>query len=269
MDHIIIGTDSRGKNLQNYISANNIFPCPASVISIPGGRIYDVESAINKLFIGNDQSCTTDRTYIVLAAGICDISAKLKHSGGTQLTYQRQTQVASITTQLQQMSSHFNQFPNTSFIITAIPPISLAKSTEFNISKDRLQHNIFTEEEIKDQQIHLEEDIKLLNKNISQINQSMGMRTIRWDRDIMKTSIKKSGHKKQHVKKITKFNYKHLYDGVHASLGLQHKWNNILCQSILADMMIHTKSDLRKTDEEDCKTGDWDFKRRRTSTCTK
>lgn len=254
MDHIIIAVDSRGRGLNDFIQGNLLFPYFFTILCIPGGKLDTLKAAITQTLHKEQRQ---NKTHIILAGGICNMTTKLKHEGGTELTYNQADKIDKLTTQLQNMSSHFNSFPNTSFAITTIPPASLKKANAFNREKQRLSKSIFTEQEIQQQQTELEHDIQIINKQISLINSNLGLRTVRWDRDILKTSIKKRGHtNKQTIKKVKKFNYKNLYDGVHACADLESKWYTILCRSIRADMVSVSHSD--NSDDSD---DQWDFKR--------
>jgi hypothetical protein len=79
------------------------------------------------------------------------------------------------------------------------------------------------------------------------------------DRDLIKVSTKKRGRDGKNIKKVLKFIYTDMYDGVHASESLKSKWFSVLCRSALADMADHSASESSTDDDED--SGKWDFKR--------
>lgn len=70
----------------------------------------------------------------------------------------------------------------------------------------------------------LEEDIKYIIAAISEINTKKHLTTIRWDRGIMTTSIRKKQTGKGVIRRNLKFTYAHMYDGVHPGDYLRDKW---------------------------------------------
>lgn len=261
MANILIASDSRGRRLNQYI--HNIKPFEqykVSVVAIPGGTISTITDTIVRK-ITKIRLTSNEPIMVMFAAGICNLTNKIRHDGGCELDYESTpNKVQTIVSQFQNIYACIKQIDqNIKVKIATIPPASLKKYILFNTTKHRLTETVFSDDEIHQKQNQLEDDIKLINSAISAMNCSENLRTLRWDRDLMKTTIKKRGANGKNKKKITKFNYNHLYDGVHADSKLEGKWYRIMCESI--------KNDLQQIQGEMCSASDssdddnWDFKR--------
>ena len=193
------------------------------------------------------------------------MTEKITHAGGTELTYNRQNRASDITTQLTELSSLYNTIPNTKFKITSIAPVSLHKHITHQQNKNKLHNSIFTHEHLCQQQAQLEEDIHEINTNISHINKCHRVRSIRWDRDIIKVTIKKRGRNGKNKKRFLQYTYGAMPDGVHAGDWLKSKWFAGLCRTYLADKASYEAPESSDDDNED--TGNWDFKRRKVTVC--
>lgn len=140
-----------------------------------------------------------------------------------------------------------------------IPPVSLLKNNE----RFSAISSSFSQAQINDEQKILEEDVMNVNSFISSINEMNNTRTVRWDKDIIKIHMKRRGTH-QTLKKISKFIYKDLYDGVHPYMELAYKWYFALCQSIINDgkdmPSQHLDVEVEEDDEEE-NMESWDFKR--------
>lgn len=73
------------------------------------------------------------------------------------------------------------------------------------------------------QQKNLENDIRFINDQIQALHISYGMPNIRLDKPLQKTKI---FNKESKSKKIVKFCYNDLYNGVHADDFLSQWWYN-------------------------------------------
>jgi hypothetical protein len=146
--------------------------------------------------------------------------------------------------------------------VATIPPVSLLKYSAFSQSRYGNFYTTFTEKEYAMQQNLLEEHIKYINNAICVLNKSKNLRTIRWDRDLMKSTTRKRGKYMTNKNKITKFAYNHLYDGVHPDDHLQHHWYRVMCQSIVTDICENSLYPPSSSeDEDDHQMDTWDFKR--------
>lgn len=145
---------------------------------------------INKLFT----------IWIFLAGGICKLTSKITHSGGTEIQYIRSDQnVQSVILEFRDFFNYFQSIKNVFVKITCISCACIEKYFHFNISKGKLFYSIFTPKERQMQQIYLEEDVKEINTALFQFTFP-----VRWDRDILICKRKKSGRNKNIVKKNCK-----------------------------------------------------------------
>lgn len=196
---IIIAADSRGRHLQQYIHQHSIFN-NFTVICIPGAKINTLKHAIKQ----NTKDIHPLNASITLLAGICNLTEKIHHTQGTQITYNHsQQKTDTIIQQLQDISTSFNTSTSTLKIAT-IPPASQKKYALSQTQKKQLKHSIFTDTELNSKQKTLEEDITYINTVIANINTNNNLTTIRWDRDVQKVTIKKRGVHCQNAKKNNK-----------------------------------------------------------------
>ena len=194
MANIIVASGSRGRHLPSYINRFHSFHHTAhfTQIIIPGATIEHIHHAIISNFQQNQQSSIIPQhTSITVSADICNLTTKNHHQGGTEISYNHsQETIDKLIQSLQTLSDSFNT-DTTTLRITSIPPSSLIKSRTHHIQTGRLRQSIFTENSINEQHQQLQQDICSINKAISQINTHAQQTTIRWDRDLMKTEIKK------------------------------------------------------------------------------
>ena len=127
-----------------------------------------------------------------------------------------------------------------------------------NLTSELTPHTYYTTSELLFQQTQLEHDLTHINNAICHINTTHNISTVRWDRDLLKTKIKRRGKNGKNIKKVTQSTYIHLFDGVHPDCYLQDKWYAIICHSLRSDLNPDTSS----SEEEDDGQGEtWDFKR--------
>jgi hypothetical protein len=103
--HLVIATDSRGRQLENYIKRHDPFPPTFSLSFIikPGATIAALKKEIC-LQISSLESDNFISVNVVLAAGICDLTEKINHHPGLEISYTNNTNKADkIITELQSM----------------------------------------------------------------------------------------------------------------------------------------------------------------------
>lgn len=163
--HLIFGCTSRGGKLSNYISNHYLFAenVRTSIIVRCGGlisEIYeDVKSKIQSIPLNEGNNI-----IVVFCAGLCDLTTKVKHDFGTEITYTRESSnFNNIIPDLTAIQSELfdREIP---VIFTCIPPASISKYRDFNISKFdahtqqyRLRKSLFSDG-------HIAEAQKKLNK---------------------------------------------------------------------------------------------------------
>jgi hypothetical protein len=264
MYNIIIATDSRGRFLERYLASTKPFWHRWQVCTImkPGANLKVLKEEIQKHLHPEKQN------IIMLAGGICNLTSKITHRGGVEITYTSTDKVQNITSTLHDISDELSH-SNTIVKIATIPPVSLDKYSTFQKSKHRLSDSIFSTDTVQQQQRDLEADITQINNTITAINQHNGVRTVNWHRDLLRTSIKKRGWNGQSRKSVTKYTYGKLYDGVHAVEELSTNWFRILCESVVADIEERIENVRERSvddvvaenEEKDEEDETWDFKR--------
>jgi hypothetical protein len=84
---IIFGTGSRGARLEKYLTVNYPFPSGwrSDILVRPGGKIGDICSLVRNKFIRLE----TTNVKIVFAGGVCNLTTKVRHAGGIEISYHR------------------------------------------------------------------------------------------------------------------------------------------------------------------------------------
>jgi hypothetical protein len=259
MKHILIGTDSRGRNLSNYLARNrHHFPSGWRVrtFMLPGATIGKVADTITHEINQIRQHDTTAQITATIAAGICNLTEKIHHTHGMQIQYTRtQQKINTIITDTTSFIQHLGSL-GIRAKIACIPPASLTKYADFNMTKGKLHHSIFTADALQSQQHDLEHDISIINKHLQTLHTNNGQRMVRWDRDLVRSSRKSRGRKNTKLQTTHTTSYIQLYDGVHPTHALSEKWFSYLAKAIGLDLMGS-----QKNEEEDTESESWDFKR--------
>ena len=257
---IIIATDSRGRGF-GIFPRDHPFPgnCHVTLITTPGATISVLEKNVCDVV----KLVTDSKIIVAVCAGICDLTEKVTHKEGTEVWYDiNSNRVDHLITYIKQFHRHCNE-QDVTIKFATIPPVSLSKSAQFNTSKHRLYNSMFSSDDIQLQQKQLERDVHYVNQEIRNLNIASNVRTVTWDKDVIKSTIRKRGRHGQNRKKVSKFVHKHLYDGIHPDSYLAEKWYRVLCNSIgnefndLQDVIPQVSS---SDGENDIDT--WDFKRR-------
>ena len=113
-----------------------------------------------------------------------------------------------------------------------IPPASLVKVA------DHFSYTFHDSEQqtVSIEQKNLEIDIDLINSFITSVNLANGTKTVRWDKDLLKSHSKRRGTNKR-LKKLVHYRYVDLYDGLHPHMALSQTWCSIMCKSISSDLL--------------------------------
>ena len=189
---------------------SSIHNLKVSHICKPGAQVHTLKHEIEHKLQHIKTQTPQALTSVTLIAGICNFTQKIKvfdNQGkivGTQFIYvNSNTKLQNIIDQLRNMSTKFNT-KTTTFKIAAIPPANLQKYTMNQLSKGKLPFQTYTDIDLMIMQAHLEQDITTVNTEISRINSSHNLSTIRWDRDIIKTVTKHRGRHNGNTKKNNK-----------------------------------------------------------------
>lgn len=265
-NHILIATDSRGRGLKDFLAKTTLFPQSHVHLGIfPGGNFSTVSNKVWNEVLSLQSLNDKIEIHAYVAAGICSLTKKIRHPNKSyEIFYHRNTE------NLDQLKQDITDFYRDSVYhniygkVVHIPPVSLAKCNANCNSPSSISSPA-----LATQQLHLEEDIKSLNNQISTINKQFQKTSVRWDKDLQTTKQKLRGrNKKIKVLKSTPC-YNDLYDGVHPNVQLSEKWFRFLCTSIESDLKEFNQKTLpvsieseSSEEDSDCETPDsWDYKR--------
>ena len=240
-DLVIIACDSRGRNLQSFISRK--YRCFSDqfilrIVILPGATIQRIITEIESVLKRFSPSGESQVVHIIISAGICNFTEKLIHLGGTELAYNRSdSKLSFISTSIQNIYDHFSSIVSchVKTQLTAVAPVSIKHFQQFQMDRNRLFYSFFTDTDIDTMQRQLEEDIKEINHIICEKNSMQSLSTLRFDRDLLRTSIKK---RKNSSKSVVKYNFNKFYDGVHPKDCLQEKWFTLICDNLLSKEAI-------------------------------
>ena len=230
MSRLLIAADSRGAKLGNYFNRHypswNVDP-----IVVPGGTVQTLHSLIVKALTASSPT----NTNVFIAAGICNLTEKTEHEGGVEVSYTNDTRgrVSNLLYGLHTLISDINSRFSLQVHVCTNPPANLLAYRNTLKTQRKLHTSIYTTSQIISQQAALENDIKLINLEILQMNTSQGLAPIRWDRQFIKIKIQKRGELKENSRKKSKYNYQQLYDGLHPNWDLAAIWYLSLAKSVL------------------------------------
>lgn len=174
---------------------------------------------------------------LFFCAGLCDLTTKVKHDFGAEITYSRESSNFNII--IPELTAIQGELFNREIpvIFTSIPPASISKYRDFNFNRFdahtqqyRLTKSLFSDRDIAETPKKLQQDVMIINDQIVELNFQQGMSNIRWDKPITKhrTYIKNNKRRKS-----SKFCYDSMYDGVHPDDYLSVVWYSSMCTTLL------------------------------------
>ena len=248
----LIITDSRGRDLKNFINTNESGLNSHFDIEVrvrPGRKFEELKSELTtwrpttRLF----KERTWD--YAILAGGICNLTTKSNEEGRRYLRYVRdENTIQHIIDLTSELSSKYSDKIN----IVTIPPACLTNYFKHNNQGEELTADEITVH--SEQQAALEEDINRINSTITSSNIAKETRTIDWAQKTYSSSLKKK-RKRDNPDRVLKLKSSNLPDGVHPD----EKLRNIWFQRVTAFMwktVNNINSDFQTEDES------WNFKRK-------
>ena len=158
MPQYVIVTDSRGRGLDHHLSGSKEF----KVVVRPGGTIQELASIAVK-------HVDEETELVFLWGGICNLTRKIHHEGGTQVVYDRTPQAAISAVEIAR-NLFKKQHNHIKLMFGTIPPVSLAKSATHYASQGKLFTNLLSADQITCQQKSLEQDIQIVKEFICDIN---------------------------------------------------------------------------------------------------
>jgi hypothetical protein len=192
----------------------------------------DVKSQIDSISLNEG-----DNIIIVFCAGLCDLTTKVKHDFGAEITYSRESSNFNhIIPELTAIQSELfkREIP---VICTSIPHASISIYRDFNFNRFdahtqqyRLTKSLFSNRDIAEASKKLEQDVMIINDQIIELNFQQGMSNTRWDKPIIKHRTYMKNNKRR---KSSKFCYDSMYDGVHPDDYLSVVWYSSMCTTLL------------------------------------
>ena len=259
---ILVVTDSRGRFLQSKLSDLLLQESRIYVRVIPGGTSQAAE-----LCIAESVTQSGKIKILVIAIGICNLTKKIHDKESIRILYDLNDETRQ--TKIDILISSFNNIRNNpdceKVLIATIPPVSLGKFF-------RAKNPGKPQPDFQLQQQTLLEDITLINKKITQINDSTGSPLIDWARYFYNSSVKRrrSGSVRT---KVVKFTDTNLSDGIHFNDKVRENCHERLAKILLEthnsqqqqqqlrqklpNLIITLDNDSSESEGEE----EWDFKR--------
>ena len=223
----IVVADSRGKGLDDFIGGH---PTPANhqyVFKIKPGKSL---ARLTPTIIDIINSYNSETTYCIVCAGICGLTDKISTKGRKLLRYQscfREDKIACNVDIAKFLKNSYGDRINFCSII----PADLIKYYSVH-NRDRV-----IPEYLIPEQLALEEDVVKINKVLLDLN-SKSITNINLSSRIQTKSKKRrqrSGLKVVY-RRVAKFNYTELTDGVHFSDKLKNLTFSLIIDTAIRDI---------------------------------
>jgi hypothetical protein len=227
MQKIRILSDSRGEGLKDALKeSGNFTDCDVLVTSEKGLTYANILQTLRHQISVSPRQEGSGRPIAVVVAGICSLTIRTKATARSpaRITYR------SCPTKLEQIRNTLTRLAdladekNLDLVIVTIPPASIEKYNDFQLSKFRPRRgkttipNQLSPEATLTQQTHLEADINSLNEFISNLCTARHYTSLNWHHHLERRSTKKGKWRPN------TFRYAKLYDGVHPIKELRKKW---------------------------------------------
>ena len=194
-----------------------------------GAKIFSLEDELLELISGVPRQ---DIIVVYICAGICEITNKETHVGGTELSLYESTNVLEHLISFKYNIRRLH--PRSVVGISTIPIVSLKQSQQYFKDSKQLFAPKFNQNDLEGLQKKLSDQIANINTSISQENRQVqdlpGVGCVIpphffMHQDIEKQTIRKSKSSRQVIKRIPE---KKLIDGIHASDDVVNVWFNAL-----------------------------------------
>ena len=223
----IFVSDCRGKGIDDFIGRH---PTPVNhqyvFLIRPGKSLAQLAPAI----IDTINSHDIKRLYCIVSAGICGLTDKTNIGGKPALRYRgvfRDDKVTGTIDVARFLKSSFGDNIN----ICSIIPADLVKYYRYHNHNSPIPDFLFLE------QLALEEDVVTINKALLELNSNL-LTNINLSSRIQKKSKKKrqrSGPKVVY-RRVAKFVYTQLIDGVHYSAHLKNLVFSLIIDTAIRDI---------------------------------
>lgn len=221
--NVIIGS-SRCRDMKKYepLKSNNT----VEVWSRPGGRYKQMKYLVDDHVIYNHGGPSTlnGDTHIYVMAGLCDITTKLNNKADhyTEVIFQGDPKISAINVleDIKNLQKYIH-LQKAKAIFCTIVPSHLASQNLFYLNKRRTSYHKF-EDMYEEMQMEAMKTIDIINVEIPQINQVLGLATPMMHRSVF------------HIKKgKSYFQHSLLPDGCHAGEKASNLWAKYLNRAIV------------------------------------
>ena len=225
MNQLII-SDSRGKGLKEHLES--IYAPTVFLKAVSGADTSEAFRILKHTYNIKQYN------LIVIAVGICDLTSKMHTPNGVELVYDRPDDIVSSVCHSFSQIKAFVQKHGIHCKIVTIPSASLKNFNKSSQFKNELTTPTTSDLELKLMQNTLENHLLRINMFITDLNDQSNLRTVHWDKDLQKSSLKRKSDNTH--KNVLRFVYKDFHDGVHPCDALRTRWYTVLLQSISKDL---------------------------------
>ena len=223
----IIIADSRGRGLEDFVGAH---PTPVNheyVFQIRPGKSL---AQLAPIIVSTLDNYDSEKSYCIVLAGICGLTDKENNKGTKALRYKsayRDDKVSCIIDTAKFLKESFNDRIN----ICSIVPADLIKYFRLQNLDTDVPDCLILEQQA------LEEDINTINKVLLEINSSKITNINISSRCQIKSKKKRqrSGSKVLY-RRVAKFTYAELTDGVHFSESLKNQAFTLIINTAIRDI---------------------------------
>ena len=261
-------TDSRGNNFDN----GRIFNQPGEFLVkyciVRGATVKKLQEEFLEL-IKAENINQYFPIIVKIAVGINNFTILTENKFGTKELFYSGVKADDVFLELLEFKQVVKEKIHSALIgFITVPPVSLRKFREYSASNQPNNKYEQSEIQLANNQKTIESEIEILNSKLSfencekQDGHLKGCRTISWHNSVWRLSKVKRGKKYKYTYKA---DFRELYDGLHGTSTIKHKWFEKLVTTIKAEIS-YTKSELYTRDSgdsEDTEERTWDFKRKR------
>jgi hypothetical protein len=175
---------------------------------------------------------------VKLAAGICEITKKLKHAGGTDIVLRDETYVLTSLTRFKSRILSLGKRILVSF--ATIPPVSFQQAFEYNLARKKVWNSLHTDNDRALQQDRHLSRLQQINHAIvlentkSQSIQELG--SCRPSQLLWHLQVLRETRRRKNSKKILRIPLNALRDGVHPGPEVAEKWRSAVHRSLFKDV---------------------------------
>ena len=234
---IFVVGDSRAKGLCHVLTKDLDKGVRVVDVARGGATIDDIYSSITS----STKSCTEyhhHKCVVVLLGGICSLTRRARTRAGYEISYdpaQSDQRITNLEHKLKDICQ-YTEGRGIHTVCCSIYPASLLRAREFNIQEGRLDpiRSTYSEDILLTHQDSLETAIQTVNDRVKQELTDLNYPLVTWvnlHKELTDRSKKAVGSAKNKKKRVLKWKYINLYDGVHPNQSLK---------KIIGEKILHT-----------------------------